>query len=372
MTDSSEFKMDYNYLGRTGLQVSNLCLGTMTFGQSSGGLPGQCDEELSHQILNRYVELGGNFIDTADIYSLGNSESIIGNWLKQQQRDKYILATKVFFWRVNPDINRQGLTRRHIVQSIEESLERLQTDYVDLYQMHCWDNATPIRETLLTFNDLIRCGKIRHAGCSNVTGWQLQQIVDLNRELNLNPFISLQQQYSLATRYDEFESFNVCKLNGIAVLPWSALKGGALSGKYKRGERPVAGRIGWVAQDEAQRGNQTFPSWDKLEGSDKIWNTIWKLEEIGKAKGKSVAQVAIRWLLQRDIVSSVIIGVRNLKQLNDNAVASSGWKLTKEEMQELNDVSMPEIPYPYEQIWRQNDYKNNKYLPSYFVDDMTD
>ncbi|XP_055958114.1 1-deoxyxylulose-5-phosphate synthase YajO [Patella vulgata] len=369
----AELKVDYNHLGRTGLQVSNLCLGTMTFGQTATGLPGQCDEELSHKILNRYVEWGGNFIDTADVYSGGLSESIIGTWLKQQQRDRFILATKVFAWIQKDNINRQGLTRRHIVQSIEESLERLQTDYVDLYQTHCWDNATPLRETLLTFNDLIRCGKIRHAGCSNVTGWQLQQIVDLNRELDLNPFISLQQQYSLATRYDEFESFSVCKLNGIAVLPWSPLKGGVLSGKYKRGQRPESGsgRIGWAAQD-AKRGNQTCPGWDKLEGSEKIWNTIGKLEEISKSKGKSVAQVAIRWLLQKDVVSSVLIGATTLDQLNSNMDASSGWKLTKEEMQQLNKVSQQEIPYPYEQIWRVNKDKNNKFLPSYFVEDIVD
>ncbi|XP_055958214.1 1-deoxyxylulose-5-phosphate synthase YajO [Patella vulgata] len=329
----AELKVDYNYLGRTGLQISNLCLGTMTFGQGPGAddLPG-CNEELSHQILDRYVEWGGNFIDTADCYYNGGSESVVGNWLKKQQRDKYILATKVFVWTDKSNINSQSLTRRHIVESIEKSLERLNTDYVDLYQMHSWDYTTPIRETLLTFNDLIRCGKIRHAGCSNVAGWQLQQIVDLNRELDLNPFITLQQHYSLASRTDEFESFNVCKLNGIGVLPWSPLKGGTLSGKYKRGEKPDLqdGRLGWVAENE-KRGTVSRPSWIKTDEDQRVWSILATLEKIASSKGKSMAQVALRWLIQRDVVASVIIGVKNLEQLNNNMAASSGWKLTKSE-----------------------------------------
>ncbi|ESP03523.1 hypothetical protein LOTGIDRAFT_137310 [Lottia gigantea] len=329
--------MDYDFLGNTGVKVSNLCLGTMTFGQAKVGLPGQCDDELSHEILNRYMEWGGNFIDTADVYSQGLSETIIGKWLKSQERNKIILATKVFAPLAGSDMNSRGLSRRHITASIEKSLERLQTNYIDLYQIHCWDNGSPIRETLLTLNDLVRCGKVRYTGASNVCGWQLQKIVDLTEQLGISPMSTLQQQYSLASRYDEFEAFCVCKLNGIAVLPWSPLKGGVLSGKYKRNQKPeeVSGRIGWVAQQENTRGNQACPAWTKLEGNESMWNTLDKLEEISKAKGKSVAQVAIRWLIQRDVVGSVIIGARNLKQLDDNMGASSGWNLSAEEVRSL-------------------------------------
>ncbi|XP_059178411.1 1-deoxyxylulose-5-phosphate synthase YajO-like [Physella acuta] len=354
---SAEQKLPYVYVGRSGLKVSNLCLGAMTFGESAWGTPGQCDEELSFQILDRFVEWGGNFIDTANVYGRGKSEEIVGKWLEKQTRDNFVIATKV---RANMgtenNVNNVGLSRRHITESIEKSLKRLRTDYVDLYQAHVYDDGTPLEETFRTFDDLVRCGKVRYIGVSNFTGWQLQKLVDLNEKLGLNPIISLQQQYNLVSRESELEPFQVCKTSGIGVLPWSPLKGGLLTGKVKRGQKPEEGRMAWVAENES-RASQAAPAWTSFD--DKTFDLIEAGEAIAKKYDRSLAQVAIRWLLQKDVVSSVIIGARNLKQLDDNLGAGNGWSLTKEEMQQLDDLSKPKLPYPYEMVFRLNEDRRN-------------
>ncbi|XP_059142377.1 uncharacterized oxidoreductase YrpG-like [Physella acuta] len=361
----AEQKLPYVYVGRSGLKVSNLCLGAMTFGESAQGLPGQCDEELSFQILDRFVEWGGNFIDTADVYGLGKSEEIVGKWLEKRARENVVIATKV---RANMgtqnNVNNIGLSRRHITASIDRSLQRLRTDYVDLYQAHNFDDATRMEETLRTFDDLVRCGKVRYIGASNFLGWQLQKLVDLNEKLGLNPIISLQQQYNLVSRESELEPFQVCKTSGIGVLPWSPLKGGLLSGKVKRGQRPTEGRLSWVADDLASRACQCAPSWASF--GDQTFDLLEAGEAIAKKYDRSLAQVAIRWLLQKDVVSSVIIGARNLKQLDDNLGAGNGWSLTKEEMQQLDDLSQTKLPYPYEMVFRMNaDRRNTNAVDQY-------
>ncbi|CAG5122222.1 unnamed protein product [Candidula unifasciata] len=351
-----ENKVNYQFLGRSGLKVANICLGCMTFGESSWGLPGQSDEDLSHQILNRYVEWGGNFLDTADVYGQGRSETIVGKWLETQPRDKFVIATKV---RGNmgtqENVNNVGLSRRHITEGIDRSLQRLHTDFVDLYQAHQWDAGTPLEETLRTFDDLVRGGKVRYIGVSNFNGWQMERVVNTARTLGINPIISLQQQYSLASRESEFEAFQVCKSAGIGVLPWSPLKGGLLTGKVKRGVQPTEGRIGWAAQ-RGGRGNFT----------DKTFDIVEAAEAIAKSRGRTTAQVSLRWLLQRDVVSSVIIGATKLAQLDDN-MAANGWSLTAEEMKQLDDVSAPEATYPYEGIQRQNGDRVNPALQDVYV-----
>ncbi|XP_046578841.1 1-deoxyxylulose-5-phosphate synthase YajO-like [Haliotis rubra] len=357
-----ENKLSYNFLGKSGLKVANICLGTMTFGDSGAKRPGQATEEYSHQVLDRYVQWGGNFLDTADVYSQGLSEKFLGSWLAKQSREQFVVATKVRF---NTSVG-VGLSRRHIVNSIERSLERLQTDYVDLYQMHVWDDGPPIEETLRTFDDLVRCGKVRYVGASNVVGWQLQKIICTSEKLGLNPFVSLQQQYSLACRESEFEPLQVCKTEGLGVLPWSPLKGGLLSGKYTRDSPPTSGRLGWVREDE-KRASQAMPGWSALEGNEQIWNIIDALQDIAKTHGKSMAQVSLRWLLQKDVVPSVIIGATSLEQLDDNLGAASGWTLSSEEMARLDEVSQPRVPYPYEMIWRLNKSRRNPFQSSYFV-----
>ncbi|XP_048242335.1 1-deoxyxylulose-5-phosphate synthase YajO-like [Haliotis rufescens] len=351
-----ECKLPHNFLGRSGLKVANMCLGTGTFGNPGGSRPSQATEEYSHQVLDRYVQWGGNFIDTADVYSQGLSEKYLGSWLTRQTRDQVVIATKVRG--IVP--SGVGLSRRHIVQNIQNSLSRLQTDYVDLYQMHYWDNGTPIEETLRTFHDLVRCGKVHYAGASNVVGWQLQKIVCTTDKLGINPFISLQQQYNLACRESEFEPLQVCKMEGLGVLPWGPLKGGLLSGKYTRDAAPTTGRHGWKSTK--------YPgSWNSLQENDQIWAIIDAVRDIANAHDKSMAQVSLRWLLQKDVVPSVIIGATTLNQLDDNLGAASGWTLSSEEMARLDKVSQPTIPYPYEMVWRQNDTRSNPFQSSYMV-----
>lgn len=356
---ASERKVDYNFLGRSGLKVSNICLGTMTFGIHTEGMmgwffgsPRQTNEADSHKILDRFVELGGNFIDTANIYACGKSEEIIGTWLTKQKRDDIVIATKVRFPLDFTTQNAVGLSRRHIMKSCEDSLRRLQTDYIDLYQAHMWDNATPIEETLRAFDDLVKNGKIRYYGFSNVCGWQMQKIVEVAKQLNLNPCISLQQQYSLLRRDSELEAFMVCQNEGLGVLPWSPLKGGMLTGKFKRNQIPDAtgSRAGYM-QSKKEEGKTTMSNWEEFGNDDKYWNLIAIMEKIAKAHGKSVPQVALRWTLQKDVVSSVIIGCTSIQQLEDNMGASAGWKITDDEMKELEEAAPVSKPYPYDMIW---------------------
>ncbi|XP_029652557.1 1-deoxyxylulose-5-phosphate synthase YajO-like [Octopus sinensis] len=353
--------VDYNYLGSSGMKVSNICFGALTFGATDekSHRPGQLDPTGSYQLLDRFAECGGNFIDTADVYTNRQSETIVGNWLSSKERSRYVIATKV---RVNTnpndptDVNAVGLSRKHIVAGLEKSLECLQTNYVDLYQAHCWDSGTPIKETLLTFHDLQRAGKIHHIGVSNFCGWQLQKTVDLANHIGMSSILTLQQQYSLMERNAEFEEFQVCQNDGISILPWSPLKGGFLSGKFKRTEAPSAeSRIGYTALDEKNRVLETQPGWSTLQSRDDIWLLLDAMKKIAQNHNKSVAQVAIRWLLQRKMVASVIIGAKTMYQLDDNLGASSGWELTCEEMKTLNDLSAPEEKYPYSFIRRFND-----------------
>jgi len=369
--------MEYRYLGTTGLRVSAICLGTMTFGgdtsTTSSGRPGQSDEEASRRILDRFVECGGNFIDTADIYpadkpgSVGFSESIIGNWLKDTRipREDLVLATKCGFGTRKDQFVRSnggGLTRNHILWSIDQSLKRLCTSYVDLYQIHCWDNATPIEETFKTLNDLVRTGKIRYIGVSNVTGWQLQKICDLVQRLNLESVVTLQTQYSLLSRGIELELTDVCENEGIGILPWSPLKGGLLTGKFGRDvAAPEGSRAAWVTADPSKK-TQACP----LPGdfaNEKTYRLLDAMKAISDQRGESVtvAQVALRWAMQKPGVASVIIGAKSVEQLDDN-LAASMWTLTKEEMDSLDELSAPDIPYPYEMIWRCNKSKGRDWV----------
>jgi len=368
--------MEYRYLGMTGIRVSSICLGTMTFGgdtaRDSSGRPGQSDEETSKKILNRYVELGGNFIDTADIYpadqpgSFGHSEEIIGKWLKDVSipRESLILATKCGFGTRRDQFVRSnggGLTRNHILWSVDQSLQRLRTNYVDLYQIHCWDNATPVEETFKTLNDLVRSGKIRYIGVSNVTGWQLQKICDTVKQLNLETVVTLQTQYSLLSRGIELELTDVCKNEGIGILPWSPLKGGLLTGKFGRDVvAPEGSRAAWIAANP-QKKSQACPMPQEFanEKTYKLLDAMKAMSE--KRDGATVAQVALRWAVQKPGVASVIIGAKTVEQLDDN-MAAARWSLTDEEMALLDELSSPDIPYPYEMIWRCNSSKGKEWV----------
>jgi aryl-alcohol dehydrogenase-like predicted oxidoreductase len=328
--------MDYRFMGNTGLAVSELCLGTMTFGRETS-------EEMSHAMLNRFVEAGGNFIDTADVYSTGASEAIVGRWLQGQVRDAYVIATKVRFPMSN-DPNDVGLSRKHIMASVESSLRRLQTDYIDLYQVHCWDPVTPLEETFSTLDQLVKSGKVRYVGVSNFNGWQLQKAIDLSRSCGWEPITCLQPQYNMLCRTPEWELIPVCLNEGLGVIPWSPLRGGWLTGKYTRDmEAPPEGTRVAVAEREGWS-----ESWSAYN-TERTWRIIDELLAVAQEAEKLPAQVAIRWLLQRPGVTAPIIGARTMEQLEAN-LGSVGWTLTPEQMNRLDEISDPGLPYPYDFI----------------------
>ncbi|HEY64661.1 MAG TPA: aldo/keto reductase [Caldilineae bacterium] len=330
--------MEYRFLGKTGLKVSELCLGSMTFGR-------EADEETSWRILDRFVEAGGNFIDTADVYSQGVSEEIVGRWMKDKRREDLIIATKVRF-PMGDGPNDVGLSRKHILAAVEASLRRLNTDYIDLYQVHAWDDATPLEETLSTLDDLVRSGKVRYIGASNFSGWQLQKAIDISKQMGWEPFRCLQPLYNLLDRSTEWELIPVCINEGVGVIPWSPLRGGWLTGKYRRGmEKPPEG----TRVDLAERQGWS-ESWSRYN-NERTWRVIDELLAVAEEIGKTPAQVAINWLLRQPGVTAPIIGVRNLEQLEDN-LGASGWALSEEHVKRLSEVSAVELPYPYDVLER--------------------
>lgn len=328
--------MDYRFMGKTGLKVSELCMGAMTFGRET-------TEADSFAIMDRFVEAGGNFIDTADVYSRGISEEIVGRWLKTRSRDDMVIATKVRF-PMGDGPNDVGLSRKHILQGVEASLRRLGTDYIDLYQVHCWDSKTPLEETMSTLDSLVQSGKVRYLGASNYSGWQLQKSIDMCRYNGWEPFTCLQPQYNLLTRTMEWELTEVCLNEGVGIIPWSPLRGGWLSGKFRRGmTEPASGTR--IEKAEQQGWGESWSKYNK----ESTWVVIDALIEVAEAVGKTPAQVAINWLLQRPGVTAPIIGARTMQQLEDN-MAASGWALDDEHMAKLNAASEPELVYPYSHI----------------------
>lgn len=330
--------MNYRFMGKTGLKVSELCLGAMTFGRET-------NEKDSRQMLDRFVEAGGNFIDTADVYSQGGSEELLGRWLKGKKRDDLVIATKVRFG-MGQGPNDVGLSRKHILAGIEASLRRLGCDYVDLYQVHCWDNKTPLEETLSTLDTLVQSGKVRYLGASNFTGWQLQKAIDLQHQGGWEAFSCLQPQYNLLERVIEWEVIPVCLNEGVGVIPWSPLRGGWLSGKYRRGmERPPAG-----SRVEAAEQKGWSEAWSAY-ANDRTWDLLDVLFAVASEAGKHPAQVAINWLNQKPGVTAPILGVRTMSQLENN-LGAAGWSLSPEQVDRLDKASEPVMPYPYNFIQR--------------------
>lgn len=330
--------MNYRFLGKTGLKVSEMCLGAMTFGRESS-------EAESVPMLDRFCTAGGNFIDTANVYSQGISEEIVGRWLKDKRRDDFIIATKVRFGMGNGP-NDVGVSRKHILSSVEASLRRLKTDYIDLYQVHCWDNATPLEETLSTLDSLVKSGKVRYLGASNFSGWQLQKASDLCEANGWERFICLQPLYNLLDRAIEWEVLPVCQNQGMGVIPWSPLRGGWLTGKYRRGmEAPPEGtRI----QAATEKG--WSEAWS-VYNNERTWNILDTLFTVAQETDKMPAQVALNWVLNRPGITAPICGVRTMEQLESN-LGALGWTLSEEHMDRLTLVSDPQKPYPYDFISR--------------------
>ncbi|MBT8224008.1 MAG: aldo/keto reductase [Dactylosporangium sp.] len=325
--------MRYRFLGRTGLKVSELGLGAMTFGR-------ELDEQASFQILDKFAAAGGNFIDTADAYSGGASEEILGHWLRGQPRQDFVVATKVR-WPSSDRPNDAGLSRKHILDAVAASLRRLGTDYIDLYQVHAWDGATALEETLSTLDSLVRSGMVRYVGASNYSGWQLQKAVDLCQRHGWQPFASLQPLYNLLDREAEWELLPVCRGEGLGVVSWSPLRGGWLGGRLRPGMTTppdgtrvkTAERLGWGE------------SWTAYH-NDHTWRVIEELFAVAEETEREVAQVAINWVLNRPGVTAPITGARTLEQLTTN-LGAVGWELSADQEQRLSAVSTRPLPYPY-------------------------
>jgi aryl-alcohol dehydrogenase-like predicted oxidoreductase len=324
--------MEYRFLGNSGLSVSELCLGSMTFGN-------EADEQASHRLLDRFVDAGGNFIDTADVYAGGASEEILGRWLARQRRDELVIATKLF-WNTGPGPNDHGAGRKHILSAVEASLRRLGTDYIDLYQVHAFDETTPVEETLSTLDRLVQAGKVRHLGASNYAGWQLQKSVDLARHHGWEPFVALQPLYNLADRDIEPELVPVCRNEGIGMIPWSPLRGGWFTGKYRRGMSAAPPDTRWEANKQPWLGN-----WE-TSVDERTWTVTDAVLEVAEDLGRSPAQVALRWLLQRPAVTAPIIGARTPQQLDDN-LGATGWSLADKQLERLTSAGDRPLPYPH-------------------------
>ena len=323
--------MKHRTLADTGVFVSELCLGAMTFGgggqiwDAIGGL----DQTAADEIVGRSLDAGINFIDTANVYAAGESETIVGKALKGR-RQEVVLATKAR-GRMGEGANDVGLSRLHITQAVEASLKRLDTDFIDLYQIHRSDPLTSMEDTLRALDDLVRHGKVRYIGCSNLLAWELMRALGISRTEGLERFRCTQSYYSLAGRELEREMIPLLEDQGVGLLVWSPLAGGFLSGKFTRDAEQVVGR----------RASFDFPPIDR----EKAYDTVDVMREIGLAHEASVAQVALAWLLAKPVVTSVIIGARKMSQLEDN-LGAVDLSLSEEELKALNEASQLALEYP--------------------------
>ncbi len=331
--------MDYRQLGASGLRISTITLGTMGFAGTGWAKPvGNLDVDDARRQIALARDAGVNIFDTADVYSAGQSEEILGQALGSD-RDEVLVATKVRMQMGDKDgPNDLGLSRYHIIKSVEASLRRLGTDHIDLYQVHEWDGQTPLEETMAALDSLVRSGKVRYIGASNYSGWQLMKALWVSDKTATERFVSQQIYYSLQARDAEFELVPVSIDQGLGILVWSPLAGGLLSGKYRRGQ-------------DAPEGSRRFQGWTEppVRNEDQLYDTIDVLVEIGQAHGVSAAQVALAWTLTKPAVTSLVVGARTEEQLSDNLAAAT-LKLEAEEVARLDDVSKMGLTYPH---WHQ-------------------
>jgi aryl-alcohol dehydrogenase-like predicted oxidoreductase len=326
--------MQYRQLGRSGLRVSTLTLGTMGFGgKDQFADVGQLGVEDCERQLDLCLDAGVNLVDTANVYSTGASEALAS----AGRRERLLVATKVRF-PMGDGPNDAGLSRHHVIASVEDSLRRLQTDHLDLLQVHEWDGQTPLEETLSALDTLVRDGKVRYVGCSNYTAWQTMKGLGISERERLERFVSTQIHYTPQARDAEFELLPMCVDQGLGVLVWSPIAGGLLSGKYRRDQ-------------EGPEGSRHLGDWDEppVYDEDALWRLVDTLVEVGEAHGVSAAQVTLAWLLGRPAVTTLIVGARTPEQLEDN-LAAAGLELTDEEVARIEEVSRPPLPYP---LWHQ-------------------
>ena len=329
---------DYSLLGRSGLRVSPLCLGTMTFGNQWGW---GADHETSHAVFRRYIEAGGNFIDTADLYTNGHSEELLGQFMKEAgNRDRLVVATKFTFNAFPGDPNAGGNGRKNILRALEGSLRRLQTDYIDLYWLHAWDTMTPIEEVLRTFDALVRSGKVRYIGLSDTPAWYAARMQTIAEIRGYERVAALQLEYSLIERNIEREHIPVALELGMGVCPWSPLSSGLLTGKYKRNEMGGAEGEGRLATVK----NSSNPLFQRF--TERNFALVDALLAVADELGKSPAQVALNWVTKRPGVTSTILGATKVTQLEDNLGALE-FDIPGELRSRLEEASRPELVFPY-------------------------
>ncbi|HEX9446472.1 MAG TPA: aldo/keto reductase [Dongiaceae bacterium] len=329
--------MDYRQLGRSGLKVSVLTLGTMTMGgKGNFAKVGNVGLDEARRQIDLCLDAGVNLIDTANVYSTGASEEIVGEALGGKRKNGVLLATKARF-PMGSGPNDRGLSRYHLIQECEASLRRLKTDVIDLYQCHEWDGLTPLEETIDALDTLVQQGKVRYIGCSNYSGWHVMKALGISERVRQQRFISQQIHYTLEAREAEYELMPIALDQGLGILVWSPLAGGLLSGKHRRNQAP--------------EGTRQLAGWKEppIRDEDRLWRIVDTLVAIGAELNVSAAHVALAWTLGRPAISSIIIGARTEAQLQDN-LAAADLKLTPDQRQRLDTVSAPPILYPY---WHQ-------------------
>jgi aryl-alcohol dehydrogenase-like predicted oxidoreductase len=341
--------MEYRQLGNSGLKVSTLTLGTMTMGGAAGfSKVGNVGLAEARRMIDIAIEAGVNLIDTANVYSAGASEDIIGEALGGKRRNGLLLATKARF-PMGDGPNDRGLSRWHLIRECEASLKRLQTDVIDLYQVHQWDGLTPLEETMEALDSLVRHGKIRYIGCSNFSGWHIMKAMEIARREGRVPFVSQQIHYTLQAREAEYELIPIAIDQKLGVLVWSPIAGGLLSGKHRRNQK-------------TPEGTRQFAGWKEppIHDEGKLWDIVDALVAVADERGVSGAQIALAWLLERPGVVSLIIGGRTEAQIKDN-LGAAALKLTREERARLDKVSRPPLLYPY---WHQSWTAKDRFGPA--------
>ncbi|HVS97493.1 MAG TPA: aldo/keto reductase [Puia sp.] len=346
--------MEYRQLGASGLWVPELCFGTATFGGGNSFFKawGSTQVEEARRMVHACMDAGVNFFDTADIYSAGMSEEILGKAIEGIPRDRLLLSTKASF-PFGQGPNNQGSSRFHLIRQCEGSLRRLHTDYIDVYHMHGFDGNTPVEETLHTLDDLVTAGKVRYIACSNFSGWHLMKSLAVSAKYGWNPYVAHQVYYSLLNREFEWELMTLGTDQNVGSLVWSPLSAGRLGGKYRRDQpAPQNSRI--------VQGGSPVP--DEVVSYERLYNIMDVLDELSRETEKTVAQIALNWLLRRPTVSSLVIGARHEGQLKEN-LGATGWALTTDQVKRLDAVSETPATYPY---WHQRQNTSLLPLPAFY------